>query len=105
MVGPSASGSLKGMPSSTKSAPASATMWRASRLARLVGYPAVRYGINAVRCRRLSSRHRAAMGRSDKVVRGVDPVLGGVGHLDDRADEGPLRGLLREVHQRPPGDQ
>src|SRR5829696_3890573 len=48
MVGPSASGSEKGTPISTTSAPASRYASPTSRAPSSVGYPAVRYGMSAV---------------------------------------------------------
>src|SRR5258706_15536648 len=84
-VGPSASGSENGTPTSIKSAPASATRRSASSETAGVGKPAVRYGISA---RDLpSSRHRAAMAFSDKVVADVDTVFDRVSDLDDGAGE------------------
>src|SRR5439155_5310468 len=87
IVGPSASGSENGTPTSTKSAPAAATRRRASSEARGVGKPAVRYGISARDVP--SARHREAMGGafSDKVVADVDTVFDRVGDLDDGARE------------------
>src|SRR6185312_15289709 len=95
MVGPSASGSENGTPTSTKSAPAAATRRSASRNTAGLGKPAVRYGISA---RRLPSAcHRCAMAWSDKVVADVDAVFDRVGDLDDGAWEGAVRVLVREI--------
>src|SRR6266576_1106036 len=83
-VGPSASGSENGTPTSIKSAPASATRRSASSETAGVGKPAVRYGISARDVP--SARHREAMGAlSDKVIADVDTVLDRVGDLDDGA--------------------
>src|SRR6266446_5973590 len=83
IVGPSASGSEKGTPTSTKSAPAAATARIASSDLAGVGKPAVRYGMSA---RDLpSARHRAATAFSDKVIADVDPVFDRVRDLDDGA--------------------
>src|SRR5947208_12466690 len=78
MVGPSASGSLNGTPTSTKSAPAAWTSWSAASDASGVGWPAVRYGMSAARRRPPARRvrQRAAIGCSDKVIADVDAVLG-----------------------------
>src|SRR6266513_1713995 len=85
MVGPSASGSLNGTPTSTKSAPAAWTSWSAASDASGVGWPAVRYGMSAARRRSPARRvrQRAAIGCSDKVIADVDAVLGRIGDLDD----------------------
>src|SRR6185295_7475060 len=98
-VGPSASGSENGTPTSTKSAPASARRRSASSETVGVGKPAVRYGISA---RDLpSARHRAAMGGggalSDKVIADVDTVFDRVSDLDDCAREIAGLILLRKV--------
>src|SRR6266705_6359214 len=99
IVGPSASGSENGTPTSTKSAPASATRRSASSEAAGVGKPAVRYGISA---RDLpSARHREAMAFSDKVVADVDTVFDRVGDLDDGAREAAVRVFLREIDHGP----
>src|SRR6266850_5461318 len=95
MVGPSASGSENGTPTSTKSAPAAATRRSASSETAALGKPAVRYGISA---RDLpSARHRCAMAVSDKVVADVDPVLNRVRDLDDGAREIAVGVFLREI--------
>src|SRR3989454_25900 len=95
IVGPSASGSEKGTPTSTKSAPAAATARIASSDLAGVGKPAVRYGMSA---RDLpSARHRAAMAFSDKVVADVDAVFNRVGDLDDGAREVAVGVFLREI--------
>src|SRR5205823_717714 len=103
IVGPSASGSEKGIPTSMKSAPASATTRSASSDSAGVGNPAVRYGIRAARRTALprSDRQRSAIGCSDKVVGDVDPVLERVGDLDDGAGKGALRVTLGEIDQKP----
>src|SRR5690349_9762969 len=109
MVGPSASGSENGTPTSMKSAPAPATTRRASSDDAGVGKPAVRDGISAAR-RELppppsppaplpNTRQRAAMGCSDKVVGDVDTVLEWVGDLHDRPREMTLCVALGEVRQ------
>src|SRR5437762_2447105 len=100
MVGPSASGSENGTPTSTKSAPAAATSRRASSDASGVGNPAVRYGMSAARrvpAFPRMARHRAAIGCSDKVVADVDAVLYGVRDLHDRAGMIAFGIFLREV--------
>src|SRR5216684_4730997 len=95
IVGPSASGSENGTPTSTKSAPADATAEIASSDLAGVGNPAVRYGMSA---RDLpSARHRAAMTFSDKVVADVDAVFDRVGDLDDGAREVAVGVFLREI--------
>src|SRR5438067_10901273 len=93
MVGPSASGSLKGTPTSTKSAPAASTSWSAASDLSGVGWPAVRYGMSAARRRSPARRvrPRAAIGCSDKVIADVDAVRGRIGDLDDGAGEVALR--------------
>src|SRR2546430_17133233 len=103
MVGPSASGSLKGTPTSTKSAPAAWTSWSAASDASGVGWPAVRYGMSAARRRSPARRvrQRAAIGCSDKVIADVDAVLGRIGDLDDGAGEVALRIALRQVGEEP----
>src|SRR5438046_5226393 len=99
MVGPAASGSLNGTPTSTKSAPAAWTSWSAASDASGVGWPAVRYGMSAARRRPPARRvrQRAAIGCSDKVIADVDAVLGRIGDLDDGAGEVALRIALRQV--------
>src|SRR6266566_3358750 len=97
MVGPSASGSENGMPTSMKSAPAAATRRSASSDTSRFGNPAVRYGISARR--RPSARHRSAMA-SDKVVADVDAVFDWVGNLDDGAWEIAVRILLGKIDDR-----
>src|SRR5690348_1126537 len=99
MVGPSASGSENGIPTSTKSAPAPATRRNASSDTSGVGNPAVRYGMSAALLPPLSrtARHRAAIGCSDKVVADVDAVLQRIGDLDDGARIVPLGIALREI--------
>src|SRR6266704_5626631 len=101
MVGPSASGSENGTPTSTRSAPAAATRCNASSDAAAVGNPPVRYGISAARRASRTARHRAAMGgaRSDKVVADLEAVFDGVGDFDDGAGEGTLLIALRQVGQ------
>src|SRR6267143_4542085 len=98
IVGPSASGSEKGIPISTKSAPAAATMRRASSETAGVGKPAVRYGMSARDVP--SARHRDAMALSDKVVADVDPVFDRVGDLDDGAWVVAVRILLGKIDHR-----
>src|SRR3989440_5907727 len=69
MVGPSASGSENGTPTSTKSAPAAATSRRASSDVSGVGNPAVRYGMSAARrvpAFPRMARQRAAIRRSEE---------------------------------------
>src|SRR5216110_3381092 len=85
IVGPSASGSENGTPTSTKSAPAAATRRSASRETAGVGKPAVRYGISARVVPR--ARHRESMAFSDKVVADVDTVFDRICDLDDGARE------------------
>src|SRR5437588_12831903 len=88
MVGPSASGSENGTPTSTKSAPAAATHLSASSDTSGVGNPAVRYGMSAARrvpAFPRMARHRAAIGCSDKVGADVDAVFYGVRDLHERA--------------------
>src|SRR3989449_6985566 len=100
MVGPSASGSENGTPTSTKSAPAAATSRSASSDASGVGNPAVRYGMSAARrvpAFPRMARQRAAIGCSDKVVADVDAVLYGVRDLHDRAGMIAFGVALREV--------
>src|SRR6266480_2763130 len=102
MVGPSASGSENGTPTSMKSAPAAARSRRASRDNSGVGNPAVRYGMSAARrapALPRMARQRAAMGCSDKVVADVDAVFYGVGDLHDRAGMMAFGIALREVGQ------
>src|SRR2546428_12351688 len=95
IVGPSASGSEKGTPTSTKSAPAAATARIASSDLAGVGKPAVRYGMSA---RDLpSARHRAAMAFSDKVIADVDAVFDRVGDLDDGPRGVAVGVFLREI--------
>src|SRR5438445_11271290 len=97
IVGPSSRGSLNGTPTSTMSAPAASARRSASSEAGGVGKPAVRYGINAARPSPRTSRQRAAMGWSDKIVADVDAVLRGVGDFDDGAREVALLITLREI--------
>src|SRR6267143_6106820 len=100
MVGPSARGSEKGTPTSTKSAPAAATARRASSDSSGVGNPAVRYGMSAARrvpAFPRMARQRAAIGCSDKVVADVDAVFDGVGDLHDRAGMLAFGIVLREI--------
>src|SRR5881628_2319956 len=105
MVGPSASGSENGTPTSTKSAPAASTSRKASSDSAGVGKPAVRYGISPARrpcpAPARMARQRAAMGWSDKVVADVDAVFRGVGDLDDGPREVPLPIALREIGEGP----
>src|SRR3954465_1546387 len=85
MVGPSASGSLKGTPTSMMSETSAAERIAAS-LASLVGKPAVRYGMRA---ERPADRRAAPAGwgrDSDKVV----------------ANREPEAGRVRDLHNRPP---
>src|SRR2546425_83194 len=97
IVGPSASGSEKGTPTSTKSAPAAATARIASSDLAGVGKPAVRYGMSA---RDLpSARHRAATAFSDKVIADVDAVFDRVGDLDDGPREVAV-GVFRSEERR-----
>src|SRR5205809_6279725 len=79
------------------SAPAASATRSASSEAGGVGKPAVRYGINAARPSPRTSRQRAAMGWSDKMVADVDAVLRGVGDLDDGAREVALLITVREI--------
>src|SRR4051812_45655376 len=85
MVGPSASGSLKGTPTSIMSATSSAAR-RAAALASGVGYPAVRYGMRAVRPFDLRALQVEVSADSDEVIANCNPIAGCVGNLDD----GPL---------------
>src|SRR5437016_12003451 len=103
IVGPSASGSLNGTPTSTKSAPAAWTSWSAASDASGLGWPAVRYGMSAARRRSPARRvrQRAAIGCSDKVIADVDAVLDRIGDLDDGAGEVALRVALRQVGEKP----
>src|ERR1041384_3899583 len=105
MVGPSARGSENGTPTSTRSAPAAATRCRASSDAAAVGNRAVRYGISAARPASRTVRHRAAMGRSDKVVADLEAVFDRVGDLDDGAREVALLIALREIGQEAGSEQ
>src|SRR5689334_7315284 len=102
IVGPSASGSENGTPTSTKSAPAAAMARSASRDTAGVGKPAVRYGMSARDVP--SARHRAAIGvagaLSDKVVVDVDTVFDRVGDLDDGARVAAVRILLGKIDDR-----
>src|SRR5258705_13387153 len=100
MVGPSASGSEKGPPTSTKSAPAACTARRTSRDTAAVGNPAVTYGISAL-FGSPSVRQRAAIGCSDKVVADGDAVFDRVGDFDDGPRVAPLLILGREVDDGP----
>src|SRR5437762_2023775 len=99
MVGPSASGSLNGTPTSRMS-PTSSAARRAARLTSLEGKPAVRYGISAVRRRALSSAQAGASRDSDKVVADREAVPGRVGDLDDGAAIGAPFILLGQADQR-----
>src|SRR6266545_1839017 len=99
MVGPSASGSLNGTPTSMMSATASATR-RAARLASADGYPAVRYGISAVRSWARRAAQAGASLDSDKVVADSETVALRVGDLDDRAPVGAALVLFRQADQR-----
>src|SRR5256885_16285040 len=94
MVGPSASGSLNGTPTSTKSAPAAWTSWSAASDASGVGWPAVRYGMSAARRRAPARRARqpAAIGCSDKVLADVAAVPAPIRDPDDGSAEDALRG-------------
>src|SRR5204862_8223105 len=94
-VGPSASGSENGTPTSTKSAPASATRFSASSDTASVGKPAVRYGISARDVP--SARHRSAMASSDKVIADVDAVFDRIDDLDDGARVVAVRILFRKI--------
>src|SRR5690349_3647116 len=100
MTGPSARGSLKGTPTSTTSA-RGATRRSASSDASGVGWPAVRYGISAVRPRARSSRHAGASERSDKVVADRESVAIRGGDLHDGAGELPRRVALGQVDELP----
>src|SRR6266508_201796 len=102
IVGPSARGSEKGTPTSTRSAPAAATRRSASRDAATVGNPAVRYGISARPPPPLppSPRHRVVIGCSDKVVADLEAVLEWVRDFDDGAGEMALLVFLGEVDHR-----
>src|SRR3989449_5277100 len=100
MVARGAGGSLNGTPPPPTSAPAASARRSASSEARGVGKPAVRYGINAARPSPRTSRQRAAMGWSDKMVADVDAVLRGVGDLDDGAREVALLITVREIGER-----
>src|SRR6476660_6283548 len=84
MVGPSASGSLKGTPTSMMSETSAATR-SASTLVSRVGYPAVRYGISARRLSPRSVDQVCFRGDSDKVIANRDPIARRIGDLDDRA--------------------
>src|SRR5438445_6937844 len=83
------------------SAPAASARRSASSEAGGVGKPAMRYGINAARPSPRTSRQRAAMGWSDKIVADVDAVLRGVGDFDDGAREVALLITLREIGDEP----
>src|SRR5688572_20600199 len=86
MVGPSATGSLKGTPSSMMSAPASARASSSAAVSSSEGNPAVMYGISA---RRPAARHaskRAARGSSsDEIVGDPDAIRVRIDGLDDGA--------------------
>src|SRR3989442_5163009 len=101
MGGPWAGGSLNGTPPSTTSAPAVSARRSASSERAGVGKPAVRYGISAARPSPRTSRQRAAMGWSDKIVADVDAVFRGVGDFDDGAREVALLITLREIGDEP----
>src|SRR3989475_4235685 len=83
MGAPWGGGSLKAPPPPPPPARAAPAGRGASSGARGVEKPAVRYGINAARPSPRTSRQRAAMGWSDKMVADVDAVLRGVGDLHD----------------------
>src|SRR4051812_36940039 len=100
MVGPSASGSLNGTPTSMMSASSSA-MRNAARLTSTEGYPAVRYGISAVRSWARRATHAGASLDSDKVVADRETVALGIRDLDDRATVRAALVLLRQADQRP----
>src|SRR5437660_8171074 len=106
MVGPSASGSLNGTPTSMKSAPAASARRSAARHPAGDGYPAVRYGISAARPAppARSACHRRAIGWSDKVVADLDPVLLRVGDLDDGPRIVALLIALGQVGEESGGD-
>src|SRR5687767_15184211 len=103
MVGPSARGSLNGTPTSSTSAISSATLSAAS-LARRSGYPAVRYGISAVRPPARRPAKAWVMPESDKVVADRETVPGGIGDLHDRSPVGagfiPLGEARQAVRRR-----
>src|SRR2546426_7051099 len=101
MVGPWARGSLNGTPTSTTPARAVWARGGASSGAGGGGKPAVRYGISAARPSPRTSRQRAAMGWSDKIVADVDAVFRGVGDFDDGAREVALLITLREIGDEP----
>src|SRR2546427_9963209 len=97
MGAPWGGGSLKAPPPPPPPARAAPAGRGASSGARGVEKPAVRYGINAARPSPRTSRQRAAMGWSDKMVADVDAVLRGVGDLDDGAREVALLITVREI--------
>src|SRR5215210_4196954 len=83
MVGPSANGSLKGMPTSMMSANSAAARMAAVLASRL-GYPAVRYGMSARRPPARNVDQVRESGESDKVVANRNSIACGVGNLYDR---------------------
>src|SRR4051794_15262046 len=85
MVGPSASGSLKGKPHSMM-AETSAAERSAASLAALVGKPAVRYGMSAERPADRRAAQAGSSRDSDKVV----------------ANREPEAVRIRDLHNRPP---
>jgi hypothetical protein len=84
MVVPSASGSLKGTPTSMMSA-TSAAERSAAALSLGLGNPAVRYGTRAVRPDALRAVHTGASRDSDEVIANREPESGGVSDLHDGA--------------------
>src|SRR5882724_1015924 len=98
MVGPSASGSLNGTPTSRMSETRSAAR-SASRLAPGVGWPAVRYGMSALRRASRSADQTGASLDSDKVIADRQPIARRIGHLHDRATVRPALVLLGQVHR------
>src|SRR5688572_18095388 len=96
MVGPSASGSLKGTPTSMMSA-TSAAARSADALESRVGYPAVRYGMRARRFVDRRADQVCVSGESDEIIANRDPVASGVSDLHDRPAIGSALILLAEA--------
>src|SRR5215217_198817 len=100
MVGPSASGSLKGMPTSMMSATSAAARMAAALASRL-GYPAVRYGMSARRPPARNVDQVRESGESDKVVANRNSIACGIGNFDDRAPIASALVLFAEIDLGP----
>src|SRR3954468_20267464 len=96
MVGPSASGSLNGTPTSMMSETSAAEI-SAALLASRVGKPAVRYGISPERPLDRRVAQASSSRDSDKVVANREPEAVRVRDLHDRSPKRPTLVLFAEA--------